>query len=80
MRNNYVFLAISLLFFTESYSQAQYKQETLEKASKILKEEPLTDTHNDLPWVIRIWEESPMDVEGYDLRNIKQPYSTMIFL
>jgi len=83
MRNNVVFLAISLvsllslLFFTESYSQAQYKQETLEKASKILQEEPLTDTHNDLPWVIRIWEESPMDVEGYDLRKTT-PHETDI--
>ncbi len=77
MRNNFVFLAISLLFFTESYSQATYKQETLEKASKILKEEPLTDTHNDLPWVIRIWEESPMDVEGYDLRKTT-PHETDI--
>ena len=77
MHNNFVFLAISLLFFTESYSQATYKQETLEKASKILKEEPLTDTHNDLPWVIRIWEESPMDVEGYDLRKTT-PHETDI--
>jgi len=77
MRNNFVFLSISLLFFTESYSQATYKRETLEKAIKILKEEPLTDTHNDLPWVIRIWEESPMDVEGYDLRKTT-PHETDI--
>ncbi|MFQ5675117.1 MAG: dipeptidase [bacterium] len=41
----------------------------IEHARQILKEVPLIDGHNDLPWTIRNLEETPMDVEAYDLRQ-----------
>lgn len=36
---------------------------------EVLTETPLVDGHNDLPWQIREWEEAPMDVLAYDLRE-----------
>jgi membrane dipeptidase len=41
----------------------------LNRAYAILRSTPLIDGHNDLPWAIRIWKESPGDVERYDLRQ-----------
>lgn len=41
----------------------------LTRARAILKETPLIDGHNDVPWAIRISKEKPMDVEAYDLRK-----------
>jgi membrane dipeptidase len=38
-------------------------------AEKVLRETPLIDGHNDLPWAIRISKTAPRDVEAYDLRQ-----------
>src|SRR5689334_11629588 len=38
------------------------------RARRILETTPLIDGHNDLPWEIRDYEKSPMDVAAYDLR------------
>lgn len=37
-------------------------------AHQVLREVPLVDGHNDLPWEIRQQEAAPMDVVAYDLR------------
>ena len=41
----------------------------LARARAILKNTPLIDGHNDVPWAIRQWKEKPFDVEAYDLRT-----------
>jgi membrane dipeptidase len=41
----------------------------LATAYRVLSTTPLIDGHNDLPWVIRTYEEGPGDVLAYDLRN-----------
>jgi len=41
----------------------------LRLARELLASTVLVDGHNDLPWVIREWQEAPMDVERYDLRR-----------
>ncbi len=41
----------------------------VEHAREILDRHPVFDGHNDLPWEIRRQEESPMDVDAYDLRT-----------
>jgi membrane dipeptidase len=38
-------------------------------AQRVLATTPLIDGHNDLPWVIRMYEGGPMDVLAYDLRR-----------
>lgn len=38
-------------------------------AREVLREVPLVDGHNDLPWEIRERPEAPMDVVAYDLRT-----------
>jgi membrane dipeptidase len=45
------------------------------RARRILATTPLIDGHNDLPWEIRDYEKSPMDVAAYDLRT-KTPGQT----
>lgn len=59
------------LFLFGSATQAQSipDSEALAKAHALLKSFPLIDGHNDLPWVIRADDESPMDVEAYNLRK-----------
>lgn len=49
-------------------TQAQ-SPENLERARQILRDVPLVDGHNDLPWAIRISESAPMDVEAYGVRG-----------
>jgi membrane dipeptidase len=36
-------------------------------ARALLKQSPLVDGHNDLPWVMREYANAPLDVEAYDL-------------
>lgn len=43
--------------------------EQIARAEKLLRETPLIDGHNDLPWAIRNFASAPMDVEAYDLRR-----------
>lgn len=38
-------------------------------ARRVLRETPLVDGHNDLPWAIRESETAPFDVAAYDLRG-----------
>ncbi len=38
-------------------------------ADRVLREHPLVDGHNDLPWTIREHNARPMDVVAYDLRS-----------
>ena len=45
----------------------QADAETVERAREILDRHPVFDGHNDLPWEIRRQEDSPMDVDAYDL-------------
>ncbi len=47
----------------------------VEHAREILDRHPVFDGHNDLPWEIRRQEESPMDVDAYDLR-VRTPGQT----
>lgn len=41
----------------------------LAHVAELLKETPLIDSHNDLPWAIRETPEAPLDVEAYDLNK-----------
>ena len=41
----------------------------LDRARRILRETPLIDGHNDLPWAIRESRTAPRDVDAYDLRK-----------
>lgn len=41
----------------------------LARAQQVLRESPLIDGHNDLPWAIRTNAAAPHDVEAYDLRT-----------
>lgn len=43
--------------------------EQVARAERLLRESPLVDGHNDLPWAIRTFESAPRDVEAYDLRG-----------
>jgi membrane dipeptidase len=41
----------------------------LAHVAELLKDTPLIDSHNDLPWAIRETPEAPLDVEAYDLNK-----------
>jgi membrane dipeptidase len=49
--------------------QAQPSDKDLARAKRILRETPLVDTHNDLPWRIREDSVARGDVAAYDLRR-----------
>lgn len=49
--------------------QAGRKDPNLERAERVLRQSPLIDGHNDLPWAIRESKTAPHDVEAYDLRR-----------
>ncbi|MGI9140424.1 MAG: dipeptidase [Gemmatimonadaceae bacterium] len=49
-------------------AQAQQRDRNLERASRVLRTDPLVDGHNDLPWAIREHSMRPRDVDAYDLR------------
>jgi membrane dipeptidase len=61
-------LALSLLA-AGSARAADEHDAALRHARELLASTVLVDGHNDLPWVIREWQEAPMDVERYDLRR-----------
>jgi len=50
-------------------AQAQPTQKDLERAKRILRETPLIDGHNDLPWAIREDSLARGNVASYDLRQ-----------
>lgn len=67
-----VMLAAAGLGLVASTADAQEAKSTdpvMERVLKILDETPLIDGHNDLPWAIRRFKESPHDVAAYDLRS-----------
>ena len=43
--------------------------DALSRARAVLERTPVFDGHNDLPWEIRRFEDAPMDVAEYDLRE-----------
>jgi membrane dipeptidase len=47
--------------------QAQDDDAALRRARALLRQTPLVDTHNDLPWVIREKGTPPRDVEAFDI-------------
>jgi membrane dipeptidase len=48
---------------------AQSADPHLARARRVLRQTPLIDGHNDLPWAIRTDSAAPRDVEKYDLRK-----------
>ena len=48
---------------------AQGGDAALAHARRLLADRPIIDGHNDLPWEIRVWPESMMDVDKYPLRT-----------
>jgi membrane dipeptidase len=48
---------------------ARAQDKALDKARRILRDAPLVDGHNDLPWAIREDSVAPRNVEAYDLRQ-----------
>jgi membrane dipeptidase len=61
------FLLVALLAMTASTAAAQGAP--LERAKRVLRDAPLVDGHNDVPWEIRTSESAPFDVDAYDLRK-----------
>ena len=68
-RKIYLTTLLSIGILLVACSNDQPSEEDLERAKRILTEVPLIDGHNDLPWTIRNLEETPMDVDAYDLRQ-----------
>ena len=61
---------LTLLLMTNTTPVAgQASDSALEHARKLLREAPLVDGHNDLPWEIRESKTAPRDVAAYDLRK-----------
>jgi membrane dipeptidase len=48
---------------------AKAEDPALERARRLLREHPVIDGHNDLPWTVRAQTEGLGDVEAYDLRR-----------
>jgi membrane dipeptidase len=61
-------LLLALLASPFSAPLAQ-QDPALARAQRILREAPLIDGHNDLPWEIRSSKAAPKDVDAYDLRS-----------
>ncbi len=62
-------LAALLILLIGTPLIAQRGDPHMERARKVLRSTPLIDGHNDLPWVIRRFDEAPRDVARYDLRQ-----------
>ena len=76
-RKIYLTTLFSLGILLVACNNDQPSDEAIAHAHQILKEVPLIDGHNDLPWTIRNLEDTPMDVEAYDLRQ-RTPHDTDI--
>jgi membrane dipeptidase len=61
-------LVLALLVSGASVVSAQAGSPA-ERARRVLREAPLVDGHNDLPWEIRTSKTAPFDVDAYDLRT-----------
>src|SRR5262245_33595372 len=64
------------LLLTAPIAYAQ-EDKALAHARELLKQAPIVDGHNDVPWAIRESETKPRDVDAYDLRQ-KAPGQTDI--
>ena len=69
MRKSTLLSLIMALFGMPLAASAQSQDELLERARQILRDHPVIDGHNDLPWAIRNSTSAPMDVQAYDLRG-----------
>ena len=61
-------LVLAVVCATAAVASAR-EDAALERARRLLREAPLIDGHNDLPWEIRNWKGGPGNVEAYDLRK-----------
>jgi membrane dipeptidase len=66
--SNQKLLLLAAFLLVSIQSSLSLADDALNKANKLLKETPIADGHNDLPWVIRA--EFNGDVEGYDISVI----------
>src|SRR5688572_18905828 len=64
-----VLLVLALVSTAQRAAAASQDDAHLARARRILRETPLVDGHNDLPWVIRNDPKAPGDVAAYDLRG-----------
>jgi membrane dipeptidase len=66
-------MRLTIILFLALLSAAPLNAQTsdphLERARRVLRQTPLIDGHNDLPWAIREDSAAPRDVEKYDLRK-----------
>ncbi len=76
-RKIYLTTLFSIGILLVACNNDQPSDEAIAHAHQILKEVPLIDGHNDLPWTIRNLEDTPMDVDAYDLRQ-PTPHDTDI--
>lgn len=76
-RKIYLTTLFSIGILLVACNNDQPSDEAIAHAHQILKEVPLIDGHNDLPWTIRNLEDTPMDVDAYDLRQ-RTPHDTDI--
>ena len=76
-RKIYLTILFSIGILLVACTNDQPSDEAIAHANQILKEVPLIDGHNDLPWTIRNLEDTPMDVDAYDLRQ-QTPHDTDI--
>ncbi len=60
---------LALAALPAAHPLAAQADAALEHARRILREAPLIDGHNDLPWEIRTNKAAPRDVDAYDLRR-----------
>ena len=61
-------VAVSTGVFTDP-APALAQSAAAATADRVLREHPLVDGHNDLPWTIREHNAKPMDIVAYDLRT-----------
>src|SRR5688500_1574391 len=62
-------LVLAVFSIPEMSAEAQPTQKDLERAKRILRQTPLIDGHNDLPWAIREDSLARGNVGAYDLRQ-----------
>src|SRR5687768_1296826 len=62
-------LLLAVFSIPEMSAEAQPTQKDLERAKRILRQTPLIDGHNDLPWAIREDSLARGNVGAYDLRQ-----------
>jgi membrane dipeptidase len=69
------FIPAALLLFVAGPAAAQ--DAALEHAKALLREAPVIDGHNDLPWAIRDYQNAPRDVDAYDLNTPRSGHTDL---